>query len=269
MGKSVKPSYERRRRYRTCDRPPARQARRNGCFTDARDGRRIGRDLPFPRKNLRRVARQASEWTPPEAGKFAFARGTECLHPPFVALGGFARLAAGSCASLAHLLPQGMSAGRNLITLFSGVNNLSRSFLATFRRCPRAMRRTRRASPRRTRIAHACAHPTHRLHASIGAACSNSTTCSHDASRRPTTHRRCARTTRGAVVQSFDAGSRISRRTSAFARKLRELFGAHSPSPCAPQPSRAMKNPRRFRRGFQVLRRMGKRQCSSLSSSSA
>lgn len=189
---------------------------------------RPGPSLPTKKPAAQHAA--GFEWTPPEAGKFAFARGTGCLHPPFVALGGIACLAVGSCALLAHLLLQGMSAGRNLITLFSGVNNLSRSFFPALRRGVRATHGSRHPSPHRTHATHARTHHTHRLRASAGAGCSTSTLHACDASPLATSHRGRARAAGFAVVHPFAEGHRFSRRTSAFARKLRELLRARSPS---------------------------------------
>ena len=60
----------------------------------------------------------------------AFPRRTVRLRPPFAVAGGVACRAEGFRVVLAHSLPQGTSAGRNLITVFSTVNNLSQSFLA-------------------------------------------------------------------------------------------------------------------------------------------
>jgi hypothetical protein len=70
----------------------------------------------------------------------------------------------------------------------------------------------------------------HRLRASIGAACSIPSMRARDASMIFIPHRQRVSATRIAVVHSFVEGRRISRRTSAFARKLRELLRARSPS---------------------------------------
>ena len=58
------------------------------------------------------------------AGRRAFPRVTVHLRPPLDVAGGVARGAAGFRVVLAHSLLQGTSAGRNLITVFSTVNNL-------------------------------------------------------------------------------------------------------------------------------------------------
>lgn len=55
------------------------------------------------------------------------------LHPPIVASGGTHCGVVDCCDLLAHTTPQGTSAWRNLITLFSSVNNLSQSFFIATR----------------------------------------------------------------------------------------------------------------------------------------
>ena len=59
-------------------------------------------------------------------GRLAIRGGKAGLRPPLDDAGGVACRAAGRRVALAHSLPQGTSAGRNLITVFSTVNNLSR-----------------------------------------------------------------------------------------------------------------------------------------------
>lgn len=105
-----------------------------------------------------------------------------------------------------------MSAGRNLITLFSSVNNLSRSFFPW-----RA--RTLRTSPcsHRVRACHprARCNDTHQVdatHASNGAACSDSHD-SHAESRTSSRYSpgaRVRRSSTGRVPLRFDAGFRVA-----------------------------------------------------------
>lgn len=128
MGKSVKPSYERRRRYRTCDRPPTRQARRNGCGAGMRAARKASQNHRLPSKKP--ASRSAAGFVHGHhrGERHACAEVTGCRHPPLRTSGGVACRASGRRVVCVHLLPQEMSAGRNLITLFSSVNNLSQSF---------------------------------------------------------------------------------------------------------------------------------------------
>jgi hypothetical protein len=109
----------------------------------------------------------------------------------------------------------------------------------------------------------------HRLRASIGAACSIPSMRARDASMIFIPHRQRVRATRIAVVHSFVEGRRISRRTSAFARKLRELFRARSPSARVVDDDDNEKTRGVSAAGSGCSGERTKRQCSSSSSSSA
>ena len=126
--------------------------------------------------------------------RIAIREGTVSLRPPLGAAGGVACRAARRCVALAHSLPQGTSAGRNLITLFSTVNNLSRSrrvgvraAVANISPSPvRARDRMHARHPRETSIA--------ALQASTGAPCSRSgARIGIVAARDDRTHARIAR----------------------------------------------------------------------------
>lgn len=188
------------------------------------DGRRIGgRRCPSTKKPAApNAAGFEAETT--GTGGLAFAGGKGRPHPPFVPAGGIACGAAGPCALLAHRVPQVTSAGRNLITLFSGVNNLSRSFSTPRVRYVQPMARMRRQCMRAARRydAHRCS--SDRLHASIGAACSDTAMASTLHARAMSRIARRACTTSAANARMPHRRHRISRRTNAFARKVRELF---------------------------------------------
>ncbi len=189
------------------------------------------------------------------------------------------------------MLPQEMSAGRNLITLFSSVNNLSRSFPSPCARRTCTTRRSRRDNAMRARARRIDARYANVAHASGGAAHSDSCACARNATSIIATIASGIGATCEGAARVVANRRRISRRTSAFARKLRELSaaihhargvgsahragvrtalhghdGAAEDAPATGR--RARKNPRRFRRGFPGARWKGD-QCSSLSSSSA
>lgn len=196
------------------------------------DGRRIGgRRCPSTKKP---AAPNAAGFEADTAGTggLAFAGGKGRPHPPFVAAGGIACGAAGPCALLAHRVPQVTSAGRNLITLFSSVNNLSRSFSTPRRRHARRMPPTHRQCMRARRLRDARRRRSNRLHASIGAACSDATKASMLHARVASGAARRACTTSAAKARMPHHRRRISRRTNAFARKVRELFRADGPPRC-------------------------------------
>ena len=129
MGKSVKPSSK-----DTTGIGPAidrRRARRAG--TDAVTGERMPRATgvgcsPSNKKPAAAGAAGFDLGCRPRFGRRAFPRVTVLLRPPLDVAGGVTRGAAGFRVVLAHSLLQGTSAGRNLITVFSTVNNLSQSF---------------------------------------------------------------------------------------------------------------------------------------------
>ncbi len=244
------------------------------------DGRRIGgRRCPSTKKP---AAPNAAGFEADTAGTggLAFAGGKGRPHPPFVAAGGIACGAAGPCALLAHRVPQVTSAGRNLITLFSGVNNLSRSFSTPRVRYVQPMARMRRQCMRAARRcdAHRCS--SDRLHASIGAACSDTAMASTLHARAMSRIARRACTTSAAKARIPHRRHRISRRTNAFARKVRELFRTDAPSRCrasgqaaAAWPHRHLPMQARKTRGVSAAglreHRLREAQWSSLSSSSA
>ena len=172
MGRSVKPScknttgigpaIDRRRARRTgTDAVPVRAMRAAG----------VGHSPPI-KKPAAMDAAGFDQGHGSGVRRRAFQRRTVRLRPPFHVAGGVACGAEVFRVVLAHSLLQGTSAGRNLITVFSTVNNLSQSFSRVPARCSR-----RHASMRV-----GCAASTHRLqpqrrcidalHASNGAACS-------------------------------------------------------------------------------------------------
>ena len=120
-----------------------------------------------------------------------------------------------------------MSAGRNLITLFSGVNNLSRSFFQVRSRQPRAAPASQCIDARNARITRMRACESDCLRASSSAARSDSTPNGNEAMHVIATPVRHAATTPDDEVNDIAERRLISRRTSAFARKLRELFRGH------------------------------------------
>lgn len=132
MGTSVKPSFTRHRGYRTRDQPPARGARRTGCSASDR----LVPVTDVGRSSIKKpAAHRAAGFDHghhPEGGA-DIRRRTVHLHPPFVAAGGLPCGDACYRVVFAHSLPQGTSAGRNLITVFSTVNNLCKSFFVPVR----------------------------------------------------------------------------------------------------------------------------------------
>ena len=128
MGRSVKPScmnttgigpaIDRRRARRTgTDAVPVRAMRAAG----------VGHSPPI-KKPAAMDAAGFDQGHGSGVRRRAFQRRTVRLRPPLAVAGGVACRAAGFRVVLAHSLPQGTSAGRNLITVFSTVNNLSQSF---------------------------------------------------------------------------------------------------------------------------------------------
>lgn len=152
MGIPVKPSFKRHHGYRTRERPPTRQAHRSDGLA-IRDPSRCRRRRPAP--NKKPAATDAAGF---EHGRFPFPRGMRCRRPPFAAAGGGACDAAGDRVLFSHSLPQGTSAGRNLITVFATVNNLSQFFFApTTHPARRIASRSRMHDVRRIH-ASACMH---------------------------------------------------------------------------------------------------------------
>lgn len=168
MGIAVTPSCRKHHGYRTRDQPPARQARRYGFGGIARcRGDAFRRLAPIKK--------------PAAANAAGFDHG--CIHAfregcgagvhLFDVAGGGACAAAGYRVGFDHSLLQETSAGRNLITVFSTVNNLSRIIFAArvpfvARACVRCIGNECRKRAR----THAQQHARF-LHASIGAACSD------------------------------------------------------------------------------------------------
>ena len=161
MGKSVKPSskdttgigpaIDRRRARRTgTDAVPVRAMRAAG----------VGHSPPI-KKPAAMDAAGFDHGHESGVRRRAFPRRTVRLRPPFHVAGGVAGRAEVFRVVLAHSLLQGTSAGRNLITVFSTVNNLSQSFFPD----ADASSASARVGTRRTRRAHASvasATTTHR-----------------------------------------------------------------------------------------------------------
>lgn len=190
MGKSVTPSCERHRGYRTRDRPPARLARRNGCCADAqaRTANLLPLAMSHPTRRciaFRRIAKivDARGW---EIRHHCIAKIRVTMHrrPPGNVRGGGAADAVRHRVVSGHALPQSSSAGRNLITLFSRVNNLLQSFFSTRRGRWRRARADLRPTHRKQR---ATSHQPHRrraLRASSNAGSSPTLIFFESASRR-------------------------------------------------------------------------------------
>ena len=119
MGISVKPSFKRHHGYRTRDRPPTRQAHRSDGLA-ACDPSQCRPRRPAP--NKKPAAMDAAGF---DHGRFLIRRRMRCRRPPFDDAGGGACRAADDRVVFYHSLLQETSAGRNLITVFSTVNNLS------------------------------------------------------------------------------------------------------------------------------------------------
>lgn len=251
MGIAVTPSFRKHHGYRTRDQPPARQARRYGfggiarCRVDA-----FRRLAPIKKPAAANAAGS-------DHGRFhAFREGCGADVHPFQVAGGSTFGAAGPCVVFDHSLLQETSAGRNLITVFSTVNNLSQIIFAA--RAP-FVRRTcarcidddagKRASMRSQQHARF-------LHASIGAACSD---CS-DATMRISAmivRTRCmpARRSRD-DVDAGDANADDAMRLRVAQARLRKSARTFL-AQCARARRNAhvfaspkTKNPQRFRRGF-------------------
>lgn len=225
MGIAVTPSFMKHHGYRTRDQPPARQAHRTGFGGVARCCRAnaVRRCLP----NKKPAAAFAAGF---DQGRFhAFGEGCEAGVHLFDVAGGSACTAAGCCVVFDHSLLQESSAGRNLITLFSTVNNLSRLFFVVRRRAARC----KRPSCFAPHVApHACMHA--RPHAdspraSVGAVCS---TCSHASMHSRAMRNDTPRTRTMQRIARADGGDAKAKEISLFAlhkpdcAKLRELFRA-------------------------------------------
>lgn len=226
MGKSVTPSCERHRGYRTHDRPPARGApermlnRRTSALgkyleTTAADALAIRQAAGIGHLQFGLV---------PEQSRLATN-----LRPSLLTADGRVGDAIRRRFVSGHSRLQCSSAGRNLITLFSRVNNLAQSFFRTRPHAQHPMRTT--APPRRPS---SCTHTQRRLrrialHASNCAGFSHASiffmrTVMHvEASSSPSLpaaqgSTRCTSITR-----------MISRCTSRFARTLRKISSPHAP----------------------------------------
>ena len=251
MGTAVTPSCRKHHGYRTRDQPPARQARRYGFGGIARcRGNAFRRLAPIKKP----AAANAAGF---DHGRFhAFREGCGADVHLFHAAGGGACGAAGYRVVFDHSLLQETSAGRNLITVFSTVNNLSQIIFAArasllARTCARRILDERRKR--------ACMHAQQQarfLHASIGAACSDS----HDATARTGTaipRTRCACARRPCTsIDAGDANANDAMRLRVAQARLREsartFFALRGRTRYRSRVSarRKTKNPRRFRRGF-------------------
>ena len=271
MGTSVKPSFTRHRGYRTRDQPPARSARRNGCGTGQCVPHQAGRRSLAMKKPAARCAagfghgRLRFEWA-------AICRRTVHLHPPFDVAGGIPCRDTGCRVAFAHSLPQGTSAGRNLITVFSTVNNLCKSFFVPVRT------QVAQAGVRMVmhdECAHACNQHAH--------ACTSLRTSKYAASRASIHFivciehdeqewRRRASTRTGPSCRAPDArgavGRRIASHKSVCAKSARTFSSERNRIGIVRDIARPEKrNPRRCRRGSVGASLGGWRQCSSSSSS--
>jgi len=222
MGTAVTPSCRKHHGYRTRDQPPARQARRYGFGDIARcRGNAFRRLAPIKKP----AATNAAGF---DHGRFhAFREGCGADAHLFQVAGGGAFGAAGYRVGFDHSLLQETSAGRNLITVFSTVNNLSQIIFAARaplvrRTCVRCIgnecrKRARTHAQQRTRF----------LHASIGAACSDFPTRPCASTRRS---RECVAPTRGdrATTSMRVMRARTTRCVCASHKpdcaKVRELF---------------------------------------------
>ncbi len=140
-----------------------------------------------------------------------------------------------------------MSAGRNLITLFSSVNNLSRSFSSPRSRVVHPTRRHQRLHACHARTGRMDARQANAAHASAGAACSNSSKRRQAVADAIAVLAWCTHATSFDGAHGDATRCRISRYTSAFARKLRELFApvAHRARSCGMPPQRSFRGSRR------------------------
>ena len=252
MGTSVKPSFTRHRGYRTRDQPPARGARRTGCSASDR----LVPVTDVGRSSIKKpAAHRAAGFDHghhPEGGA-DIRRRTVHLHPPFVAAGGLPCGDACYRVVFAHSLPQGTSAGRNVITVFSTVNNPQQSFFRCVHRQPGGEHTSRRrnthvASPRSTRMI-----SNDRLQASTGAACSQSgkriarKLPANGRARHVATnfHQRCRPRPGAAHACGFDFASH-----KPVCAKTARTFPVSKDAnrSCTPE----KENPRRLRRGFRI-----------------
>lgn len=262
MGTAVTPSCRKHHGYRTRDQPPARQAHRTGFVGIARDrGHACSRLAPIKKP----AAANAAGF---DHGRIhAFREGCGAGVHLFDAAGGGACAAAGYRVVFDHSLLQETSAGRNLITVFSSVNNFARSF-------SRRGDGDARACARRPRMEivlrqHRGLHPPSSIamKASIGAAFARrGENLSMPVERR----RACVRGAPAGpatTCAATRAPTAISRRTSALARKMRELR-RRPPRRAGAIQAPETKDPRRHRRGSPDATRR-RIQCSSSSSASA
>lgn len=261
------PSFETHRGSRTRDRPPARQAHRTGWSDGTRCESAAALGRPAPIKKPAAVFAAGFDHGRLRIRGGAFRRGSEAVAHLADAAGGGACVVAGSRVVSAHSLPQGTSAGRNLITLFSSVNNFARSFLrhggGDARPCARRPAMEIDARQQRGSRSPACIA----MKASIGAAFErNGEIFTMHVAR----HRAHGRGTPAAPSTTHTASrtqTPISRRTSALARKMRELR-RRPPRRAGAIRAPETKDPRRRRRGSPHATRR-RIQCSSSSSASA
>ena len=217
MGTAVTPSCRKHHGYRTRDQPPARQARRYGFGGIARcRGNAFRRPAPIKKP----AAANAAGF---DHGRFhAFREGCGAGVHLFHVAGGGACGAAGYRVVFDHSLLQETSAGRNLITVFSAVNNLSQIIFAV--RAPRvglACARCRDDECHEHEHARARTHSRF-LHASIGAARSDFSSMSMriDATS-PRTVCACARRPRTSI-DAGDASASNALRLRVAQARLRE-----------------------------------------------
>ena len=261
------PSFETHRGSRTRDRPPARQAHRSGWGDGTRCESAAALGRPAPIKKPAAVFAAGFDHGRLRIRGGAFRRGSEAVAHLADAAGGGACVVAGSRVVSAHSLPQGTSAGRNLITVFSSVNNFARSF--SRRGGGDARPCTRRPRMEIVRRPHRGLHPPSSIamKASIGAAFARR---GENLSMHVERHRACARGAPAGpatTCAATRAQTTISRRTSALARKMRELR-RRPPRRAGAIQAPETKDPRRRRRGSPDARHR-RIQCSSSSSASA
>ena len=240
----LRPSTKQHRGYRTRDQPPTRTARRNGFGVTG---------APAPAiKNLQRGTVQVGV----SERIAAFRGGDDARVHLQDCQGGGLRCAARCLGCSTHSLPQVMSAGRNLITVFSSVNTLVELFSG-----PSAHASNADACVRWAIGAHALAcerlarnlNFTKVLFFSTFDSCHRQ--CADSRQKRirvsPAVVRMPIRPQSGCKI--ICAGTRVFASHQPICAEMRKRFvAAKHPIHTSEAAARPQKNPRRRRRGFDV-----------------
>ena len=238
MGKSAKPSIERHRGYRTRDRPPARQARRNGCcHRQAHAARHRCSTFPVHEKTRGAGRCRFRSWMPAP-------RSTPCISAsdrPSASTVGCCWRSCAWCCRLSRCACSLASAGnvcwakpnhgffhcQQPVAIF--LRACRRGVPVDMHRCASDALHRRIGCNRNDDASMRCMQAMARLAAHVVA----TRTASPHACAHARNASACALANDAARARSDERPAAISRRTSPFARKLRRIFPRHAPGDAA------------------------------------